>query len=374
MKFLEKIIESINVSIESLIQKLLSLVPGFIFQFIEKVKHFPAVLKHFISVAKPKLTAFFKSIADFFLQYITIARGQFTGAIIYLRSEEFKQAKKSELILNQITYIKNNPLKITYSLSIVSIFIVSFYFITLNTSKIVVGTKSRAPASAVSVEVIDDTIFEIHHHKFEVVVGGGVHHGEEILTADIKLKLVNAHKKELIEELEPMIDDYLEAMEIKAPAFPIDDATKATIEANILKELNEGLMLFAHDAPIVKVELVFHQHSRPEYYRKSDRSYSLANVDFQVFEEDLKRNHQVYIDFTVVASNRNIVNFLKTHEELIRDRLSTNVEPILPHLPIEDEGKRIIKDKIRDELNSILIKENIEGRILEVYFNFSMSS
>jgi flagellar basal body-associated protein FliL len=47
---------------------------------------------------------------------------------------------------------------------------------------------------------------------------------------------------------------------------------------------------------------------------------------------------------------------------------------MLNQYSLEDEGKRIIKDKVRDEINELLKKENIEGRILEVYLDFSLSS
>jgi flagellar basal body-associated protein FliL len=387
LKFLENIIETLNLLIEKLIEKFFSIIPHFVFDFIKFIKNVPFIIKHKYRAVTPKLRIYSLKFIGYSQHYTTLMRGQFTELLIYLRSEEFKKDKKTALIIKPIRYVKTHPLKITYVSSFITIFSIAFCIIFLNTNKIIVGTKSRAPASVEKAEGEDavniKNIFLIKHHKFEVKVGGGgggghgggaVHHEEEIVSGDIKLILINEHKKEIIEEFEVLIDDYLEAIEIEVPSLPFDDTEKAKLELIILKELNEGLHTFAGETPITAVKIEFHQHERAEYYRKNERSYSLQNVDLQVFQEDLKRNHQVYIDFTVVGSNRNIVLFLKDHEALIRDRLSTNVEPILPRLPIEDEGKRIIKDKIRDELNEILTKEKVEGRITEVYLDFSISS
>lgn len=383
MKFLEKLIDFINDLILKIWDKFYSLIPHFVFELALKAKHLPHATKNYITQFVQKLKLIGLKTVGYIQHYLMILRGHFTALLIYLRSDEFKKDKKKALITNPINYTKAHPSKVFYGVAITAIFIFSFIQITFNTSKILEGTKkTRTPASMTVPEVEDHTIFTLKNHKFEVKVGsetgghggGNAKHEEEIVAADVKIKVFNEHQLEIIEEMEVMIDDYLEAMEIEVGHLPFSEEDKEKLQGKILKELNEGIETFAHTSPIKSIELDFHEHKRPEYYRQLERSFSLDNVDLQVFEEDIKRNHQVYIDFTAITSNRNVVLFLRDHEMMIRDRLSTNIEPILPQLPIEDEGKRIIKDKIRDELNDILKKEKVEGKVLDVYFNFSMSS
>ena len=99
---------------------------------------------------------------------------------------------------------------------------------------------------------------------------------------------------------------------------------------------------------------------------------SVTETNLQIFLEDTHRNRQVWLDFSVLASNRNIVLYLNEHEVELKDHLTTNVEPVIPQLPVEEEGRQIIKDKIRSELNQFLQKNGIEGKILEIYIDYLM--
>ena len=51
-----------------------------------------------------------------------------------------------------------------------------------------------------------------------------------------------------------------------------------------------------------------------------------------------------------------------------------HVEPVIPQLPIEEEGRQIIKEKLRLELNQFLKDNQIEGQILEIYVDYLMVS
>lgn len=383
MGFLDKLIDAINDKILKGFEKLQSITPHFIFEFIDFVKHSPALFKKKLTkVIIPKIQIWKLKAIGYTEHYLTLFRGYLTQTFIYLRSEEFKKDKVKALIINPFNYVKANPLKVLTISSTSLVVVFAFYLIGANTTKIIYGTKSRAPASMTEAEVVDETIFNLNHFSLEVELpaegaahggGGGSHHGEH-LSVDIKFKTNSKEEVALLEDMHELIHDYLEALEVKAASMPIGEEEKKKLEEKIKIELNEGLYLFAHKKPIINVELDFHLHGRPAYYRLAERTYQFQNVDFQLFEEDLKRNHQVYIDFTVIASNRNIVLFLKDNEMMVRDRLSTNVEPILPRLPVEEEGKRIIKDKVRDEINELLKEKEIEGKIIEVYLDFSLAS
>ena len=101
---------------------------------------------------------------------------------------------------------------------------------------------------------------------------------------------------------------------------------------------------------------------------------TVEDINLQIFLEDTRRNRQVWLDFSVLATNRNVVLYLQDHEVELKDHLTTNVEPVIPQLPIEEEGKQIIKDKIKAELNQFLEKNGIEGKVQEIYINYLMAS
>ena len=125
---------------------------------------------------------------------------------------------------------------------------------------------------------------------------------------------------------------------------------------------------------ITQIEIKQVLEGRPKYFQMTEKQFPVKNVNLQLFLEDTKRNRQIYVDFTALASNRNAVLFLKDHEVEVRDFINMNVEPVIPQLPIEEEGRQIIKDKIRVELNQFLKNNGIEGRILEVYVDYIMVS
>jgi flagellar basal body-associated protein FliL len=113
---------------------------------------------------------------------------------------------------------------------------------------------------------------------------------------------------------------------------------------------------------------------RPKYFLQIEKLVKFQNLNLQLFLEDTRRNRQVWVDFNALSTNRNAALFLKDHEVEVRDYLNMNVEPVIPQLPIEEEGRQIIKDKVRDELNEFLKNNGIEGKILEIYIDYLMVS
>ncbi len=380
MKFLEKIIDAIDLQIEALVHKLKKLIPHSFYDLLSKSKELPYIFKKKLKVYGEKAQIIKLKAIGYTQHYITIIRGVITEFFIYLRSEEFKKDKVKSLITNPFNYLKANPKKVAMVFSISAIFVGSSYIIGKNFFVILGGTKSRAPASK-EIEYVDPKIVEIENIKFHLhLTSGGGGHGsakEEAASPEIKTNLnlhaIDEATAHTLHEMHEKIHHELHEFNFEATSVPVNEQEIKTAETKLLAFLNSKLSS-EHHPLLTKIEIKVKLSPRPSYYRINERSYSMKNVDLQLFQEDLNRNHQVYIDFTLIASNRNIILFLKGNEAMVRNQLSTNVEPILPRLPAEDEGKRIIKDKIRDEINDLLKKENIEGKILEVYLDFSLSS
>lgn len=119
--------------------------------------------------------------------------------------------------------------------------------------------------------------------------------------------------------------------------------------------------------PASKVENATAISSRPHYYKLPEKSYTLLNVQLPIYvggSNDLKG---VLVDFTIISSNRYIRQFFLGRETLVQDRLNSYMEPIETKFLFDDEGKRIIKEKIQYELNLLLKENDVAGEVDEVH-------
>jgi len=174
--------------------------------------------------------------------------------------------------------------------------------------------------------------------------------------------------------MEETLLESLEEIDLPVSQIPLTPENQKQIEDLIYKSFDEDLREHAHEKAIKSVHIKQIPPGRPSYYGRTERIFSLKDVNLQMFLEDTHRNRQVYFDFSLVTSNRNVVNFLREHEIELKDRLNTNIEPIIHRLLMDDEGRSIIKDKIKDEVNDYLEEEEIEGKVQEVYIDSSISS
>lgn len=108
---------------------------------------------------------------------------------------------------------------------------------------------------------------------------------------------------------------------------------------------------------------------RPSYYKKNEKHFTIYHLRMPLYIESIHNPKQVKIDFTVEPSNRYIREYFLENEYLIHDRLNLMVHPIIPSLPLSEEGKQILKDKLMIELNKLLKDQKLKGDIKEVYIN-----
>jgi len=382
VNFLIKLEEAINNFLEKLIEKLKAVTPPFVFVFLLALKHSPQTVKtKWTKIYQPKLRITMLKLVGYTEHYTTMVRGHFTAVLIYLRSEEFKKADKKQLMMKPLVYAKFNPFKALTFVTTFAVIMLAGSVIYSNAAKIVIGTKAlRKPASFSEAE--EDLFVEFKNHKFEVKIGGagGGHGGgaaveeEEVIFLDVKIEAKNEHEKVLLEEMEEMIDDSMEGIHLPVTGLPISDENKKEIEKLMAKSLNEDFTLLGYHEPVKSVEIKQKLGGRPVYYRQAERMFKIEDINLQLFLEDTKRNKQVWIDFSILASNRNAIIYLQDHEVQLRDHLTTNVEPVIPQLPIEEEGRQIIKDKLRTEINDFLEKNHIEGKVLDIYLDYLLAS
>jgi hypothetical protein len=374
-----KIEEAINKIIIRLLEKLKAVTPQFVFDYIHFMAHLPQFFAAKQKVYQPKIRIMRLKFIGYTEHYTTIFRGTITSVMIYLRSDEFKKADKFTLLLMPIKYAKAHPVKTLSGVFTLLIIAGATGIIFQNAEKIVLGTSAfRNPASRQTAE--EDVFIEFKNHKFEVKVGGGGGHGAAApehgfeLYLNIKIEAQNPKEREFLESSEKKLEHNIEALHLDVEHLPLSDENKKKIEETMIVALNTDFAKSGHASSIKKIELKQVLPVRPLYYRQAERMLPVTEINLQIFLEDTHRNRQVWIDFTLLASNRNAVLYLKEHEIEFKDHLSVNVEPVIPQLPVEEEGRLIIKDKIKMELNKFLEKNGIEGKILEVYIDYLMAS
>lgn len=380
MNFLIKLEDAINNLIEKLLCKLKALTPSFIFNLINFFKKSPALVLGNIQIFVSKLKNTLHHFLGFFTQYITLFRGKLMSVIMYVRSEEFKKTNKNELLLAPFRFAKVHPLKTASSVFTLCFLFVSLKIVFKNAETIIKGTKTlRSPASSMQEE---EFFIEFKNHTFEAKMApssgghGGANSEEHELKfqLDIKIEAFGKAEKSLLESMEEMLDDNLEALDLSVPQLPISPENQKKIEEDMVKSLNEDFVKMGYKAPIKSIKVKQVLGARPQYFRQIERMIKIEDINLQLFLEDTHRNRQVSIDFSALATNRNVVLYLQDHLVELKDQITSNTEPIIPQLPLEEEGRMIIKEKLKIEINEFLKKNNIEGNILEIYIDYLMAS
>lgn len=371
MKFLIKIEEAINQLILRLLEKLKGATPPFVFEWLTFVAHLPIVLKKKVLSYQPKIRLMSLKFIGYTEHYTTMLRGQLTRLMIYLRSEEFKKADKFTLLLIPVKYVKAHPLKTISGFFTILILASAATVIFKNAEKIVLGANAlRKPASFESAQ--EDIFIEFKRRKFEVKAAATA--PETSLYLDILIEAKDVKDKTLLEHAEKELEHKLESLDLHVDQLPLTAENQKKIEEAMALSLNSDFEKSAHHSPIRLIKIKQVLPGRPEYYRQKERLLSVTDINLQIFLEDTRRNRQVWIDFSVLATNRNVILFLKDHEIEFKDHLTTNVEPVIPQLPVEEEGRLIIKDKLKMELNLFLEKNGIEGKVLEIYIDYLIAS
>ncbi len=111
------------------------------------------------------------------------------------------------------------------------------------------------------------------------------------------------------------------------------------------------------------------KESRPRYYKRNERELLVSNVIVPSYIEGKSALRKLQIDFTIISSNRYIREYFYDNSYLLEDVLNSKVEPIIPGFPLSDEGKLILKEKIKAELNQLILKMKIKGKIDQIYIS-----
>ena len=121
--------------------------------------------------------------------------------------------------------------------------------------------------------------------------------------------------------------------------------------------------------PAAKVERATKISTRPHYYKVDEKQFTVLNIQMPIYVGGVNKIRSLRVDLTITPSNRYIREYLYDHEYLVQDKLNSSIRPIVPEFPLQEEGKRILKEKVRLELNELLQKHKIKGEIKEVHIH-----
>lgn len=119
------------------------------------------------------------------------------------------------------------------------------------------------------------------------------------------------------------------------------------------------------DRYLSSYETNYEYHKRPDYYQLERRVFDIINLNIPIYIDEHKRNRirSIKVNLKVFASNRYIKQYFTENFYLVNDVLNTNIEIIDPDFTLKSEGRKILKDKIRRELNALIKKSQIKGKI-----------
>lgn len=110
--------------------------------------------------------------------------------------------------------------------------------------------------------------------------------------------------------------------------------------------------------------------SPPSYYHMDAKTFELDEVTMPIFIEKVTDMKTLRIDLSFETSNRYIKAYFEAdygkQKNLIRNKINSTLEPIVPEFPLEEEGKRVIETKVKNDVDELLKDLNIEGKIEKV--------
>ena len=99
-----------------------------------------------------------------------------------------------------------------------------------------------------------------------------------------------------------------------------------------------------------------------------DEAFPITDVIIPAYAE-ASPFRKIVVDFFVVPSSPGIRNYfwIDHNTHLIYDRLNSTLAPMLLEFPLREEGKNVLKEKIRREINQLAKELGLDGEIEKVY-------
>jgi hypothetical protein len=132
--------------------------------------------------------------------------------------------------------------------------------------------------------------------------------------------------------------------------------------------------IFKNEFPSRSIASVQEYDYRPDYKMYEQKTLKITNMKVPIFVESVEKINSVTVDFSLRTSTRFAKHYLIEYEYRLKDYFFTTVEPVVSDFPMQTEGKEVLKEKIREELNNFLYENHVEGEIEEVNILFIVGS
>jgi|GEM_PF-4539205 len=100
---------------------------------------------------------------------------------------------------------------------------------------------------------------------------------------------------------------------------------------------------------------------RKSYYNLEKRQIHLVGLLIPVFFENIHDFKTISLDIVITLKDRYSTEFFKKREYLLYDLFNSSLYPMASVFPLDEEGKRVIKEKIKEEVNLLLKQQGLES-------------
>jgi flagellar basal body-associated protein FliL len=114
------------------------------------------------------------------------------------------------------------------------------------------------------------------------------------------------------------------------------------------------------------------QNSLPQYYNIPSKSTPMNNISVPAYIKDIGDYRDIQMDISLTFTDQTTKNYFEKHKYIFIDKLQMEFEPILPEFTLKAEGKKILDEKVKEEVNEILKKHGQSGTVEKVHFDHIM--
>ncbi len=198
---------------------------------------------------------------------------------------------------------------------------------------------------------------------------------QELKGIEIKSQLKEFNGKNPKEILfGPFVFFYKKMMEMEPKKAMAYIAMGGIMIVSVIGIVSSGSRIYDRTRQPASGEEVVNIPPRPIYYKLDEKQVEFSTVKVPIYSQGKKSVQFLTADFQLQMSNRTTVLFVRKHEIEIRDHLVNNVEPMDPIFSFEDEGKRVIKDKLKEEINIFLDENDAGGKVNDINITYLLGT
>ena len=121
-------------------------------------------------------------------------------------------------------------------------------------------------------------------------------------------------------------------------------------------------------------EIASIEKKRPKYHKAEEKQFKIYNIALPIYVDSGKNKRPLKLDLVIETSNKYTRQYFDENYEYVHDHLNTKFLPTIPSFILEKEGKEVLKEKIKAELNILIKERGMKGEIKSIYFSHLLSS